>query len=195
MNKALATLKEPTTIESIIAHLQSGGEIELPTAAAQEKLMRISAIDELYRLYKVPAKVYEMHMYRFDVSLSTAKRDLREMKRVYGTITSFEKEYERTVAMEWVKEIAHKAASEGKYMAFFKGMELFRRFGPFDEDEVELPQHNLEAHTLVLTYNLETLNLSKMPNIEAAKKRIRQKRVLKMQGIEDIEGEDVLDEN
>ena len=42
----------------------------------------------------------------------------------------------------------------------------------------------------MLTYDLSLLNLEKMPNLEAAKKRIRKKRQYDLMDVEDIEAED-----
>lgn len=180
-------LGKNTSVEEIIAYLQDPEKHPLQSIKMQERLDRIIAIDGLNRLYKRAHKVIQMHMHRFGVSFSTAKRDYYEMQRVLNNFSTFSKEYERSFIMEWIKEEAAKASAEGNFKDFNALMKTYHMYGQFDQEEIELPQQNLEAHTIELTDDVTLLNIERLPNLEERKRKLFVKQQKKSQGFDDVE--------
>jgi hypothetical protein len=188
MSKELTILDKATTTEKIIAILQSNEDVEdIKCPKLREQFQRVMHIDELTRKYKLPSKVIPMHMHRFSVSHSTAKRDYYHMTKIMNQISNIDKEYERAMMMAWIKEVANKADIEGRYKEFSALMREYRAFGQFDIPDIEVPQQNLEPHTLELTYDVSILGLDPVENLEAKRKALMSKRRIAKLEVEDIE--------
>jgi hypothetical protein len=95
------------------------GELDL-SPTDQDLLVRYKFIDDQFRRHR-PAlskrQIITIYCDRFNVSERQAYYDIKETQKLYGTMFKDDKDYMKTVQVEWYKQLRSIAEQDGDYMS------------------------------------------------------------------------------
>jgi hypothetical protein len=188
-------IEKRTTNEQLVAFMSDPENNPLKSAKLEEKLKRINVADNLIQHHGSRERVLQMLQFKFDYSRSSAIRDYKDAKSVFGSLSFNHKGYERAFWYESVKAQALKAAEEKDFKAYERLAALAFKLAEFDKEEIDLPQEDLTPHQFIFTDDPTILGIERLPNLEERKKRLWAKQKREEMGFEDVEEAEVMSED
>lgn len=176
--------------EKIIEYLDADDKtlVTLPEGL-QSKIFRVLTADALFERYKTTKRVKEILKKRFGYSDSTAQRDIKDCQEVFGLRKKSNKEYKRQLYITWFEDLAKKAENAQDFKAAASLLDKAAKLHGFDKEE-PLDDELLEAApSFILSYDLESLGVEPIENLNAELKKFKYEQKLKQLDVDDVEEE------
>lgn len=156
----------------------------------REQLKRIETAQDLIEKHKLLNVVETILIKKFNYSQSTARRDIESAKTIFGAGTVDHRKWKKHFYTNWLEEVARKAERRGDFKSFASIMDKVIKLQDFDKAE-ELDDSILEAPpTMIINYDLNSLGLDPLENIEVLKERLRYKKAKEIK----VEEAEIVDE-
>jgi hypothetical protein len=171
MNKKLdKAIKQPSRLELIIEHVRHPGEVSI-APDLEAVLDRYRYMDSLIRKYFTLGKCIKHHLMRFpDVSEATAKNDYYNTMQVFDSDCKPNKNYERELARQMLKDQYAKADDEGDLKAAIHAAEVLLKSA--DKQIEEMPMEKVPQPTIIVMMDDATLlGKDAIPLEEIARKK------------------------
>lgn len=174
------------------------------TKDEQEMIIRYrdTYVHWLSQPQKSDRDVVEYIIKQYDVSETTAYRDLPRIKLLLGNVQSASKEFHRHTANHMIREGYKKALDAKKLtevkqaLAMIRAGEALVRVNKLDKDELDdIPWDDIIPLNLEPSTDVSVIGRKRIPNLEEVQRKLRKKYGL-LDGAEDAEYTELLkDEN
>ncbi len=157
-------LKDKNDLDGIVEYLQDDTGLIVIDGKTQDKLDRINFADNCINLYNAPKNVIPMLMKKFDISESTAWRDLAAAQYVFGSIGKTQKEYWRKTIINFAMYAIALARAKKDIKGLNAGILNLIKATGIDKDDPEMPDFSkFEQHNYQIVISEElTRELLKM---------------------------------
>lgn len=122
-----------STFDRVVAHHRNPEDFPL-TAKEQEQLDRWNEVFVLLLNHWTPFEVVEK-LKRQGISRSQAYLDIKNAKSLFGDVLKAEKEADRALWIQWVKEYLKRSKQNGDSKAEGKALELLAKYAGWSHEE------------------------------------------------------------
>ena len=156
-----------TTLDTILEHLT--GERKRKLSVSHQKMLdRWKVAEKLLRKHPKASTVCKLLQAEFEYSQPTALSDIRNARRLFGSLLEVDTDFERLIAIEQMKKAAKKALKAELFKEFVSiRKELNRLMGLYEHEGGLIDPSMLQSNTFIFQLGgrkeVEMSNLSNVP--------------------------------
>lgn len=137
-------------IENIIAYYYDERSIEL-TPKEEEIRNRCESIYKKMIQKDSILQVIKVHMRFFDVSMTTAYRDIKQAQELFGSVNKFDKDFWRFIQIERKRNLIKRARQAGELEIELKAERDIDNLLDFDQEEANFNPEKLAAMNITVS--------------------------------------------